>query len=72
MVQVIEDDTPFSETSTDDPISMDIHTAAYLSVSNSFEVAHEIGNKQFQQFVGDRLMGKVSVLENLPRNKLTL
>ena len=63
---------PFSETCTDDLLSLDTNTLADEVVCNSIRIAHEIGNCQVNKFIEERLEGAVSILAPLPRNKLPL
>jgi len=72
LLDVFNDEIIFSSTSADDLITLCSHTIAHKSVSETVKTAKQIGERQFQSFVDERLNGSLSVLSPLCRNKIPL
>lgn len=62
----------FSETDTDDLLSLDTHKLADKAVCTTVTTVYVLGNNQIENFVKEQLQGKVSIFEPLHRNKLSL
>lgn len=72
LVDVFEEETPFSAASNDDLLVLCEHTFANPAVRDTVRSAEQIGKQQLNQFVSERLCGSVSISEPLSRNKLPL
>jgi len=73
MMDVFDNEVPFSVTTGEDLIALLTHTIADPSVSHGVRKAQEIGCSQYNKFVDERLRtSSVSLLSPLARNKLHL
>ena len=73
LVEVMEEySCPFSETTTDDLLSLDTHIVADKAVYSTVKKAYDLGTSQLEKFFKERFIGSVSIQEPLARNKLPL
>ena len=73
LVEVLEEySCPFSETTTDDLLSLDTHIVADKAVYSTVKNAYDLGTSQLEKFFKERFSGSVSIQEPLARNKLPL
>lgn len=72
LVDVFEEETPFSAASNDALLVLCEHTFANPALHDNVRSAEKICKEQLNKFVSERLCGSVSISEPLSRNKLPL